>query len=276
MDPLGLTSRWTAAGRARESARPDRLFEDPFAAALAGDEGFALLDEMAPGGRENTTFAVRTRFFDDFLIDATSTGLRQVVILAAGMDTRAYRLLLPPGISVYEIDQPEVLTAKQQGLAGRSARPVCQWAAVGADLTGDWPPTLLGAGFHPEEPAVFIAEGLLMYLSEPAVHRLLHETGRLAAPGSLLGTDLQSRTSIDHPWMADWLRAMASRGMGWKFGTDDPGGLLEEHGWQAQVTEFVDVARRLGRYPTEPIPEAIAADVAAVSRAYLVQARRTP
>lgn len=197
---------------------------------LAGDKGFALLEEMAPNGRENPTFAVRTRFFDDLLADASDSGLCQVVLIAAGMDTRSYRLAWPAGTAVYEVDQPEVLSGKQHLLDGENAHPTCRRVTVGADLSGEWAPALVAADFDPNRSAVFVAEGLMMYLPEPAVHRLLAEASLLAAPGSSLGVDLQSRTSIEHPWMAEWLQAAASRGMGWQFGTEDPAALLSSHG----------------------------------------------
>jgi methyltransferase (TIGR00027 family) len=276
MDQLGLTSRWAAAGRARESDRSDRLFTDPLATILAGESGFALLDEMSPGhGRENTTFAVRTRFFDDLVTSATDAGIRQVVLIAAGMDTRAYRLRWPDATSLFEVDQPQVLAVKQQILDDQQTQPACRCVTVSADLAGGWTAAVKASGFQTGQAAVFVAEGLMMYLPEPAVGHVLDQVSTLATEGSILGVDVQSRASIEHPWMADWLRKAASKGMGWQFGTDNPVDLLAAHGWRANVTEFADVARSLGRYPTDPIPDAIAADVAAVSRAFLIDARPT-
>src|SRR3712207_6704512 len=116
MDPVGMTSRWVAAARARESQRPDRLFDDPLAVALAGPEGFAWLDDMEraqPWGQPALYAVVRTRFFDEFLLRASwGAGARQVVLLAAGMDARAFRLGWPPGTRLYELDRPEVINAK--------------------------------------------------------------------------------------------------------------------------------------------------------------------
>jgi methyltransferase (TIGR00027 family) len=112
-----------AAARARESERPYRLFDDPLAAALAGPEGFAWLERMEPVprfGGPALYVVVRTRFFDDFLLYACwGAGVRQVVLLAAGMDARAFRLNWPPGTRLYELDRPEVLAAKEEVIARR-------------------------------------------------------------------------------------------------------------------------------------------------------------
>src|SRR4051812_4573697 len=114
MDPVGFTARMTAAARARETARPDCLIKDEFAAVLAGSEGFAFLDrndEVLGGPRP--TYAVRTHFHDEHLLSATKKlAIRQVVLLAAGLDTRAFRLEWPLGVDLYELDQPEVLAYK--------------------------------------------------------------------------------------------------------------------------------------------------------------------
>src|SRR5215207_4963102 len=140
MDSVGLTSRWVAAARARESDRLDRLFDDPLAAALAGSEGFAWLDQMEraqPWGQPALYVVVRTRFFDDFLLHASwCTGARQVVLLAAGMDARAFRLDWPPGTRLYELDRPEVIDAKDEIIADAGARPRLRaahdWSGPGA------------------------------------------------------------------------------------------------------------------------------------------------
>ncbi len=274
MGPLGLTSRWTAAGRARESARADRLFDDPLAAVLAGAEGFALLDQLAVPGRDNPTFAVRTRFFDDMLIDAVDRGICQVVLVAAGMDARAFRLSWPDRTVLYELDRPEVLAAKQQALDHEQAAPRCTRIPVDCDLTDRWAPPLLAAGYQPDQPAVILAQGLLMYLTEPDVHRLLDQITRLSCAGGVFGADLPSRASLQHPWMAEWLARLAARGMPWQFGSDDPASLLAAHGWQPHIAEFTAVAQRLGRYHPETIPQTIAADIATVSRTYLITAHR--
>ncbi len=138
MDPVAQTSRWMAAARARESERPDRLFDDPLAATLAGTEGFFWLDRMEPtGGFGGPALyvVVHTRFFDDFLLYACwGAGVRQIVLMAAGMDARAFRLDWPAGTRLYELDRPQVLAAKDDVLARVGAQPACERRTVGADL----------------------------------------------------------------------------------------------------------------------------------------------
>ncbi|MCV7175010.1 class I SAM-dependent methyltransferase, partial [Mycolicibacterium sphagni] len=152
LTPVGTTARMTAAERAAESARPDRLFDDPLAALLAGEVGRELAAHFSRTTPfDNPTVAVRTRFFDDALIAlvADPAAGEQIVLLAAGMDTRAYRLGFPPGTTVYEVDRPEVLGLKASLLAGvgaETAAPSCALRPVGADLTHDWPSALRGAG----------------------------------------------------------------------------------------------------------------------------------
>jgi methyltransferase (TIGR00027 family) len=187
MDPVGLTSRWVAAARARESERLDRLFDDPLAAALAGSEGFAWLDHMEraqPWGGPALYVVVRTRFFDDFLLRASwGTGARQVVLLAAGMDARAFRLNWPPGTRLYELDRPEVIDAKDAIASSAGAHPTCERWAIGVDLgRPSWPEALLSADeYEAQEPSVWLAEGLLFYMTEATTRTLLGGASALAA-----------------------------------------------------------------------------------------------
>jgi methyltransferase (TIGR00027 family) len=174
MDPVVLTSRWMAAARARESERPDRLFNDPLAAALAGPEGFAWLDRMEPAARlggPGLYAVVRTRFFDDFLLHASQrTGARQLIILAAGMDARAFRMEWLPGTRLYELDRPEVLATKDAVIARAGAHPTCERRAIAADLERpSWSAALLDAGYEVREPSVWLAEGVFFYMTEAAV-----------------------------------------------------------------------------------------------------------
>ena len=248
-----MTALWMAAVRARETARPDRLFDDPLAEALAGPEGFGLMTRMEAGLPENPTIPVRTRFFDDALTRLLAGhGIGQVVLLAAGMDTRAYRLDLP---IVFEVDRPVLLEMKDARLAAVSARPRCPRLAVGADVTGEWAPGLVRAGFRADLPSVFLAEGLLGYLEEPGVHRLLETLDRLAAAGSFLLADVSGRSGLDAPYLAFWSQRLADNGIpGGRFGTDDPEGLLAAHGWDAHVTQYGDEGASFGRWPYPPIP----------------------
>jgi methyltransferase (TIGR00027 family) len=243
-----------AAARARESERPHRLFDDPLAANLAGPEGFAWLDrmELVPGfGGPALYVVVRTRFFDDFLLYACrGAGARQVVLLAAGMDARAFRLDWPSGTWLYELDRPEVLDAKDEVLTRTGARPACERRAIGADLEHpSWSEALLEAGYEPREPSVWLVEGLLFYLDRTAVRDLLGLAGTLTAPGSLLGLDLVNKDLLNYPATQPLLAAFTRRGATGRFGTNDPEGLLAEHGWAAEATQAGEWGANYGRWP---------------------------
>lgn len=253
MSGVSATAYWMAAERARETARPDRLFEDPLAGGLAGPEGVALMEAMEAGFGPNPAFAVRTRFFDDALVRlAAGRRVGQIVLLAAGMDARAYRLDLP---RVFEVDLPGLMEEKHARLTAAQTDRRSERVAVAADLTGSWPDALLSAGFQPTVPSVFVAEGLLGYLNTHEVHRLLDTVTALAAPGSMLLADVSGRCSLDHPATGPWLRQLAAHGIiGGRFGTDDPEELLSSHGWQATVTQYGDADASYGRWPHPPPP----------------------
>jgi methyltransferase (TIGR00027 family) len=258
-----------AAVRARERARTDRLFHDPLAEALAGKDGVDLMTRMEVDLPDNPTIPIRTRFFDDALLRLLADrGIGQVVVLAAGMDTRAYRLDLP---IVFEIDRTAVLEMKDARLAAVSAKPRCERITVAADLTAEWATDLVRAGFDPTCPSVFLAEGLLGYLEEPDVHRLLDVLDHLAASGSALLADLTGRSALDMPYMAFWFQRLADNGIsGARYGTDDPEGLLVVHGWKAHVCQYGDEGANFGRWPYPSIPR----DDLSLPHNYLVVAER--
>jgi methyltransferase (TIGR00027 family) len=240
MHSIMTTARWTAAQRARESERADRLFHDPLARLLAGEEGIAMLErseQVSQVAAAGPYFAIRTRFFDDFVQRGVDQGARQVVILAAGMDARAFRLSWPAATTVYELDLPELLTLKEEILQKAGAQAPCRRVPLGVRLEQEWVPALLAAGFQPREPSLWLAEGLLYYLEEPAVQRVLTQLSGVAAVGSSLGADLVSASYFTSPWTRPALRAMEERGWPWRFGTDDPEALLAAHGWQARITQ---------------------------------------
>jgi methyltransferase (TIGR00027 family) len=258
LDPVAQTSRLTAALRARESARPDRLFDDPFAARLAGPTGTRLLAEFG----DNSTIAVRTRFFDDAL---TATGLSQIVIVAAGMDSRAYRLGFPAGTTVFELDRPEVLHLKEELIAPSAT---CRRVPVGVDLAGEWPAPLLDAGFDASRPTCWLAEGLMQYLTEPDVRRLIEHITALAAPGSQLLVDFVGQSLLDSPMMQPMLKQFAEHGMTWHYGTDRPEEVLA--GWRTDVTLISTVGNELNRWPYPAVPR----DTPGVGQGYFVRASR--
>jgi methyltransferase (TIGR00027 family) len=252
LTPVASTALWMAAERARESVRPDRLFDDPLAERLAGPEGLRIMAEMRAGLPENPAIPIRTRYFDDRLLDVVGAGrIRQVVLVAAGMDTRAFRLGLPADVVVFELDQPGLLDLKERRLDAAEAS--CERRSVGVDLRRPWSRDLVSAGFTAGEPAVFVAEGLLGYLPEPDVHELLDALARLASAGSVLLADVSGRTPDDVPYLATWFARLEKAGLRRQFATDDPEGLFASHGWEAQVIEYGEEGANFGRWPWPPV-----------------------
>jgi methyltransferase (TIGR00027 family) len=198
---VGATATGVAVGRALASRGPDALIDDPFAEPLVravgvdfftqlvtGELNPAEVDGGAPFGMASMTgmMAVRTRLIDDFFLDAARAGVRQAVILASGLDARAYRLPWPSGTTVYEIDQPEVIDFKTRTLAEMGATPTALRQTVAIDLRHDWPAALRAVGFDPTLPTAWSAEGLLAFLPSDAQDRLLDNVAALSAPGSWL------------------------------------------------------------------------------------------
>ncbi|MEU3353316.1 SAM-dependent methyltransferase [Streptomyces sp. NPDC037389] len=246
LDPVARTALLTAAQRARESARADALFHDPFAEALAGPPGMALLDAFG----DTPLLSVRTRFFDEAVKSAVGYGgPHRLVIVAAGMDTRAYRLGLPGDVTVYELDRPEVLARKERLLDGTAA-PTCRRVGVGADLAAaDWGEVLADAGFRAADgPTCWLVEGLNQYLAEPDALALLDRISALSAPGSRLLTDFVPAALLSAPEARPLLRLMAEWGAPWRYGTDEPGALLAGLGWRSEVRSFAEVGEELGRW----------------------------
>jgi methyltransferase (TIGR00027 family) len=252
-DLLGATARWTAAVRARESAREDRLFDDPWAAALAGEGGAAWIehrsaDSVAP-------IVLRTRFFDDFLQRLPLQGaIRQVVLMAAGLDTRAFRLNWPAGTRLFELDQPPVLKYKEQILRSAGARPACERQTIEVDLTGPWQEALVQAGFDAGRPSGWLLEGFLIYLPNESLARILDEVTSLAAPGSWLGFDIINSITLTSPWTRQWVEMQANSGAPWIGTLDDPEGFLAALGWQTSLTHPGEEGANFGRWPHPVIP----------------------
>lgn len=255
MNPIANTSRWTAAIRAYETDRPDRLFEDPLARALAGEEGFRLVGPAGPQvGDVGVYVAIRTKFFDDFIMRASSEGLRQVVMVAAGMDARAFRLPWPAGTTVFELDSAELLALKNEILAREDAQPLCQRICVPVDLSAAWPEQLRSHGFNELEPTLWIAEGLFFYLDSAAVHTLVEQLSALAEVGSQIGADFVSESFLTSPWMKDALASLEARGMSWRSGIDEPEVMLAQFGWQAEVRQPGEESVGVGRWPYPVVP----------------------
>ncbi len=272
-----MTSRWVAAARARESARPDGLFVDALAGALAGEAGQRMLAEFEAGAQSPSTepsdgtvyLAIRTRFFDDRLLAGAASGVRQFVILAAGMDTRALRLAWPAGTRVFEVERTDVLDYKESVLASLGATSRAERILVRQDLREDFGAALELAGFARGEPAFFLIEGLFPYLpNETEASRLLAAVAMLAAPGSSIACDLIGESFLASPWTQPHLRKLASRGVPWQFGTDQPEELLARHGFnEVEVKQPGEVGHGRWPYPTAP------RSIPGIPRTYLLVAR---
>jgi methyltransferase (TIGR00027 family) len=197
---VGATATMVAAQRAL--ANREGLIDDPFAEplvravgldfiirALDGEIDLEAVDPEFNLRRAAEGMAVRTRHFDKLFTDAAAAGVRQAVILAAGLDARAYRLPWPDGTTVYEVDQPEVIAFKTSTLEGLEASPTANRRTVGIDLRDDWPKALRDNGFDPAQATAWIAEGLLIYLPPEAQDALFDRITELSAPGSWVATE---------------------------------------------------------------------------------------
>jgi methyltransferase (TIGR00027 family) len=270
---VGSTALFVAAARALEAQKAEPLALDPYAEVFcraAGGEWAAVLDSEAEGpgaqrlrshfGDYFVSFqAARTRYFDDYFARATADGVRQVVLLAAGLDSRAYRLDWGPDTAVYELDQPQVLEFKRQALAG--VLPRANRREVPVDLRDDWPRALADAGFDPSRPSAWLAEGLLIYLPGAAQQQLFDGVDRLAAPGSWVGIE------EGKPMPAEVFEAKKAE----ERTSEDDGGFFtlvynEQHapadqwfgerGWRAEPTPLQAYLTRVGRTIPADDPDA--------------------
>ena len=266
-----------AAARARETESADPLIVDPFARVLVDGAGTGMwetfidesvterikaADPEAAAVFENMLGyqAVRTHFFDAFFTDAANSGIRQVVILASGLDARAYRLKWPAGTVVFEIDQPKVLEYKSQTLAAHGATATATLREVAIDLRQDWPTALRAAGFDPTAPTAWLAEGLLMYLPAEAQDTLFTEITALSAPGSRVSAeaighrDEERREQMRMRWekMADEIGLERPVDIADLTYNDSHRADLTEwlgaHGWIASGRKSTDEMRSLNRW----------------------------
>jgi methyltransferase (TIGR00027 family) len=216
---VGATATAVAASRAMASQNPDALLNDPWADPLVRAVGIDTFVKLIDGETGQTDdpllnrramkeqIAVRTRFFDDFFVLAAESGIRQAVILASGLDTRAYRLPWPADTKVFEIDQPEVIAFKTRTLADLGAEPAAERTTVAIDLREDWPAALVEAGFDQKLPTAWSAEGLLVYLPPDTQDRLFDNIAGLSAPGSRIATEHMDLRDVP----ADWADRLTER-----------------------------------------------------------------
>jgi methyltransferase (TIGR00027 family) len=277
---VGATATMVAAARAVATEDANPIINDPFAAPLVRAVGIDFFTRVVDGQvtpadvgetgnaelqTETDSLAVRTRFFDEFFLNAAAAGIGQAVILAAGLDARAYRLVWPPGTVVYEVDQPKVVEFKTATMARLGAEPTTERRTVSIDLREDWPTALRESGFDDTKPAAWSAEGLLMYLPPEAQDRLFDHITALSAPGSQLATEYHPDTG---PTMAERGQAMNDRwanlgcdvdlsGLFYEGERNNVAEYLGDRGWQVAARARRELFSDYGRpFPTD---EALAA-----------------
>jgi methyltransferase (TIGR00027 family) len=276
---VGATATMVAAARAMASRAPTAIIDDPFAEPLVRAVGVDFFTRLANGqltpadldhdaatpglDRFADGMAARTRYFDDFFLDAGNSGIRQAVILASGLDARAYRLAWPAGTVVYEIDQPAVIEFKTRALEQLGAHPTADRRAVAVDLRNDWPAALRDAGFNPGAPTAWIAEGLLGYLPPDAQDRLLDQITALSPSGSRLGAEGVSHpTELGEDEIRERMEAATRHWRTQGFDLDftelvflgeraEVAGYLQGHGWTTTSISANDLLVRSGLAPLE-------------------------
>jgi methyltransferase (TIGR00027 family) len=258
---VGATATMVAAARAVATKADNPLIDDQFAEPLvravgvdfltrwaAGDLAAADVDEQDSNWKLEhmpAAMAARTRFFDAFFLEATQAGIRQAVILASGLDARAYRLAWPAGMTVFEVDQPQVIAFKTETLAELGAAPTADRRPVAIDLRNDWPTALVEAGFDHTQPTAWIAEGLLGYLPPEAQDRLLDNISALSADGSRLATEaIPDMPDADHEPAREMMRKATEKWrahgfdlefteLGYEGDRNDVAAYLDTLGWQS-------------------------------------------
>src|SRR3954468_14534508 len=285
-ESVGATALGVAAARAAETARPDSLIRDEYAYLLTASAGPAWA-QMASGDDEwlgdddnarrlhemaRNYQAVRTHYFDGYFNAAVRSGIRQIVILAAGLDSRAYRLQWPAGTTVFEIDQPKVLGYKTSTLDAHGAQPKARRVPVAVDLRDDWPAVLRDAGFDASQPTAWLAEGLLPYLPPDAQDRLFDLVTAHSAAGSRIAVESFSMDLSEQAEQDRIARRERTARMRQRTGIDidvdtltyadgdraDAAGWLADHGWRAHAVPSEPDMTRVGR----PAPDCEAEEIA--------------
>ena len=285
---VGATATMVAAARALASRDDEPLIDDPFAADLVRAVGVDFFTRLVDGDIPLSTLegdgprlmadviAVRTKFFNDFFVDAGKAGIRQAVILASGLDSRPYRLPWAAGTTVFEIDQPQVIEFKTTTMTSIGATPAAEHRAVSIDLRDDWPSALRRNGFDDNQPTAWSAEGLLVYLPPEAQDRLFDNITALSAPDSRLATEYHPDAGAA---VAERMKAMGAQLQQHGFDVDlsqlfyagersAVADYLTGHGWQVSTRTRPEVFAGYGR--VFPATE----DVAALSTSLAVIATR--
>jgi methyltransferase (TIGR00027 family) len=220
---VGATATMIAAGRAMATKDPRGLINDPFAEPLVRAVGLDFFVKMIDGSVAFPPaqvpaiingIAVRTKYFDSCLLSGVDAGVRQVVILASGLDSRAYRLPWPAETIVYEVDQPQVIEFKTTTLAEIGAEPTAERRTVGIDLRYDWPTALQAAGLDTQAPTAWLAEGLLIYLPSEAQDRLFDNITAMSVPGSTIATEyVPGLKDLDPDWVRERTAPLREQGV---------------------------------------------------------------
>lgn len=290
-ESVGATALGVASSRAAETRSENPLISDPFAQVFldaAGDGVWnwhsvsqlpaEVLDaepEIQLQRQAMVSYmASRTAFFDQFFVDATGAGIRQAVILAAGLDARSWRLPWPAGTTVYELDQPRVLDFKAATLHEHGAQPACNRIAVPVDLRHDWPTALQEAGFDASAPSVWSAEGLMPYLPAAAQELLFDRIQGLSVAGSRVAVEALGPSFLDPDYRAkrrqrmdrvrsllakvDPDREVPSTDELWYFEErEDVGDWFTRHGWNVTVTPSDQLMAGYGRSAPKEIQDAV-------------------
>jgi methyltransferase (TIGR00027 family) len=290
-ESVGATALGVASARAAETRSENPLISDPFAEVFLDAVGDGVWNwhsapqlpaELIEAEPELPLqmqsmvgyMASRTAFFDQFFLDATRAGIRQAVILAAGLDSRAWRLPWPDGTTVYELDQPRVLEFKASTLAEHGAQPACNRIAVSVDLRQDWPTALRQAGFDPSVPSAWSAEGLMPYLPAAAQDLLFDRVQGLTAAGSRVAVEALGPKFLDPQFRAkrrermDRIRALMAEvdprreiprtDELWYFEErEDVGEWFRRHGWDVTVTPSDELMAGYGRKPPEEVQDQV-------------------
>ena len=261
---VGATATMVAAARAAASKRASPVMQDPLAEALVCAVGAEPFAQLARGtldfgdlgsGWMPDEFAARACFYDSFLTRSSGYGIRQIVILASGLDTRAYRLTWPSEATIYEVDQPEVVAFKEAALSHLGATPAAQLCFVGIDLRDDWPFILQRKGFNAKVPTAWIAEGLLLgYLRADDQDRLLSRITSLSAPLSRLALDhIPTSSESIEPRLRVLAERSRERGFEIAFGSptfasarNNAKDVLRENGWFTGACTRTDIHRLAG------------------------------
>ncbi|MEV6138354.1 SAM-dependent methyltransferase [Nocardia sp. NPDC051990] len=262
---VGLTALGVATFRALATLEPEPLIHDDYAAwfvEAAGEPHFLhMLDDPSSTGQAGLLgrfMGVRTKFFDEFFAAAWQRGVRQAVILASGLDARAYRLDWPVGTVVFEIDQPRVLEFKSRVLAEHGAVATAEQRALAVDLRDDWPAALTTAGFDPGRPAAWSAEGLLPFLPGSAHDALFERIDALSAPGSCVAADDFGRGLDQHHFDMEEkffgpnpFSNLNVRDLWYDDARADPGDWLSQHDWSVHRATPFDLAATYDRAITD-------------------------